>query len=190
MTNEEARAILEEVETIDDSMYQYNPAYLEALNMAIAALKAESCEDAVSREAFKERYKKWVWEERLTKVSADCIAFRVIDSLPPVTPKIAECEDAVKREAVLNTLDAMDAALDENRTVEAYKELLKECYKELPPITPKQKIGKWIKVVTEIDSFGNETYHHECSVCKCDKSGWGEYRFCPNCGAKMEGESE
>lgn len=46
-------------------------------------------------------------------------------------------EDAVKREAVLNTLDAMDAALDENRTVEAYKELLKECYKALPPVTPK-----------------------------------------------------
>ena len=43
--------------------------------------------------------------------------------------------DCVSREAVLNTLDTMDKVLDENRTIEAYKELLKECYKELPPVT-------------------------------------------------------
>lgn len=43
--------------------------------------------------------------------------------------------DSISRKAVLNTLDTMDKALDENRTVEAYKELLKECYKELPPVT-------------------------------------------------------
>lgn len=46
-------------------------------------------------------------------------------------------EDAVKREAVLNTLDTMDKALDEDRTVEAYKELLAECFKVLPAVTPK-----------------------------------------------------
>lgn len=47
------------------------------------------------------------------------------------------------------------------------------------------KTGHWIEIVDEIDKFGNKTYHHECSVCGCDKSGWGEYRYCPNCGAKM-----
>ena len=57
--------------------------------------------------------------------------------------KAEPCEDAVKRESVLNTLDTMDKALDENRTVEDYKELLKECYKELLPVTPKQR---WIPV--------------------------------------------
>ena len=39
MTREEAKEILEEVKVLDDSMYQYNPAYLEALEMAIEALK-------------------------------------------------------------------------------------------------------------------------------------------------------
>ena len=53
------------------------------------------------------------------------------------------CEDAIKREAVLNTLDEMDAVLDENRTVESYKELLKACYKELLPVKPK---ARWIPV--------------------------------------------
>ena len=37
----ETIAILEEVKTIDDSIYQYNPVYVKALNMAIAALKRE-----------------------------------------------------------------------------------------------------------------------------------------------------
>ncbi len=39
MTNEEAIEILEEVKSIDDSMYQYNQSYMDALNMAIEALK-------------------------------------------------------------------------------------------------------------------------------------------------------
>ena len=51
------------------------------------------------------------------------------------------------------------------------------------------KTGHWVKVVTETDSLGNETYHYECSEC----SGWGSFfgaeRYCPNCGAKMA-ESE
>ena len=46
--------------------------------------------------------------------------------------------DAVSRQAVLNTLDNMDSALDEDRTVETYKELLKECYKVLPSVTPQE----------------------------------------------------
>ena len=46
--------------------------------------------------------------------------------------------DAISRQAVLNTLDNMDSALDEDRTVETYKELLKECYKILPSVTPQE----------------------------------------------------
>ena len=55
------------------------------------------------------------------------------------------CEDAVRRQAVLNTLDKMDKALDDDRTVESYKELLTECYKDLTPVMPKEKT-KWIPV--------------------------------------------
>lgn len=50
-------------------------------------------------------------------------------------------DDAVRRKTVLNTLDNMDSALDdEDRTVETYKELLKECYKVLPSVTPQEPI--------------------------------------------------
>lgn len=91
-------------------------------------------------------------------------------------------EDTVKREAVLNTLDAMDAALDEDRTVEAYKELLKECYKTLPPVAPKQKTGKWIAGKTIGDGF-------TCSECGTQYKVYPiVHNYCPHCGAKMEGE--
>ena len=39
ITDHEALEILEEVMEMDDSMYQYNQRYLEALNMALDALK-------------------------------------------------------------------------------------------------------------------------------------------------------
>ena len=48
-------------------------------------------------------------------------------------------DDAISRQAVLNTLENMDRALDEDRTVEYYKDLLRECYKVLPSVTPKPK---------------------------------------------------
>lgn len=41
MTREEAAEILEEVKEIDDSMYQYNSKYMEALDVAITLLRNE-----------------------------------------------------------------------------------------------------------------------------------------------------
>lgn len=38
---EEAIEILEEVKAFDDSIYAYNPAYSEAIDLAIEALKAQ-----------------------------------------------------------------------------------------------------------------------------------------------------
>ena len=43
-------------------------------------------------------------------------------------------EDLVRRKAVLNTLNRMDKALDTDRTVETYRELLEECFKVLPTV--------------------------------------------------------
>ena len=44
--------------------------------------------------------------------------------------------DAVGREAVLNTIENMDKALDTRRTVKSYKELLVACMKALPSVQP------------------------------------------------------
>ena len=99
--------------------------------------------------------------------------------------KAEPCENAVSRAAVLNTLDAMDKALDEDRTIEHYKGLLKECYKELPPVTPKQRTGKWIPT-QHFDEWYCPT--GECSNCGIEHI-YG-LPFCPSCGAKMEVVSE
>lgn len=109
----------------------------------------------------------------------------IAETIPPIEP----CKDAIKREAVLNTLDEMDAALDENRTVEAYKELLKEYYKLLPPVTPQPKTGHWIYDYVSAD--GHRVYH--CSECGCylkpkHSEPLNSFKWCSLCGAKMERE--
>ena len=61
------------------------------------------------------------------------------DDITEAIPPFETSDDAISRQAVLNTLENMDRALDEDRTVENYKELLRECYKVLPSVTPKPK---------------------------------------------------
>ena len=74
------------------------------------------------------------------------------------------CEDAISRRAVLNTLDKMDSVLDEDRTVETYKELLVACYNDLPPVTPVHK-KEWIPVSERLPEDRREVlvtaYWHE-----------------------------
>lgn len=41
MTNRDAIELLEEVRMLDDTMYAYNPNYMEAIDMALNALEAE-----------------------------------------------------------------------------------------------------------------------------------------------------
>lgn len=70
-------------------------------------------------------------------------------------------DDLISRQAVLNTLDFTDKFLDETRTVESYKTLLEECYKNLPSVTPTQK---WIPVTEDTPPKG--------TICLwCNKQG-------------------
>ena len=85
----------------------------------------------------------------------------------------------ISRQAVLKTLDDMDNVLDEDRTIENYKELLKECYEVLPSVNPQEKTGHWIYKTME-GQF--------CSICG-EQSVW-KFNYCPNCGAKMVEEQE
>jgi len=106
------------------------------------------------------------------------------------------CKDTVSRQAVLDTLNKMDSVLDEDRTVETYKELLIACYNNLPSVTPAPK--KCHNVNTnygECDQF-------VCSNCGIELQDWSriernedgddiiyheyEFKYCPNCGAKID----
>ena len=61
MTNEEAIKMLEKARYRDVSIFDMD-YYYNALDMAIAALKAETCEDAVSREAVLDKIKEGTTE--------------------------------------------------------------------------------------------------------------------------------
>ena len=117
------------------------------------------------------RYKDCGYSENEIRESLD-MAIKALEQEP--------CEDAVSRRAVLNTLDKMDSVLDEDRTVETYKELLIACYNDLPSVTPERPNGQWINI---------DKTHSKCDKCESVfeiVSANGEANYCPNCGAEME----
>ena len=92
-----------------------------------------------------------------------------------------KCEDAISRQAVL---DLIYNSWKHNGVGENYGELSIDALKALPPVTPKQKMGKWI-IVDDCEHF----------IAKCSECGRIEdsrmiknYPYC-HCGAKMA-ESE
>ena len=76
---------------------------------------------------------------------------------------------------------------DEQKPVSHFTDNLRECISDdLQPVNPQEpKTGHWILVFDGVNEYGDGIYHHECSECGCNKSGWGEYNYCPDCGEKM-----
>ena len=58
--------------------------------------------------------------------------------------------------------------------------LARNIIEDLPSAQPEPKTGRWIKMS---DSYGA---YHCCS--RCGREGVCDWKYCPNCGAKMEGE--
>ena len=88
-------------------------------------------------------------------------------------------DDLISRQAVINTLYEMDKVLNVDRTVEMYRDLLKECYTVLPSVNP-QKIGHWIRVDDTKMKCSNCDIIH--LIAQYPRIG---INYCPNCGAKM-----
>ena len=114
-----------------------------------------------------------------------------------------QCEDAVSKETILKFLDGWMSALDENCHNQSVSDLkiIKRDFENLPPVTPKQRTGYWIPVGMveavggESAQWGSAIAYHRCS--ECDEQAlrddfWQEVlsKWCPHCGAKMEGGAE
>ena len=73
--------------------------------------------------------------------------------------------------------------------VDCIEEWMNAEYKE-------QKVGKWMRVEWGKTLFGKKIVTYRCSRCaeyldfKGLNCGRGRAWYCPNCGAKMEGEEE
>ena len=102
------------------------------------------------------------------------------------------CEDCVSREAVHNLIIPWlnDYLLDETREA---LETIDYKIEDLPSVTPKPKIGRWIYIQYD----GNPRIGNwKCSLCMRNVM-FGQnqndkplYNYCPHCGAKMESEEE
>lgn len=68
--------------------------------------------------------------------------------------------------------------LDDNAMIAAQNAL-----DEMPTIEPEVRHGRWTK-----DGCEHRYFYYRCSVCGVDKDG--RTKFCPNCGAKMDGGAE
>ncbi len=130
-----------------------------------------------------------LWDKYHHTIAVDAMQYDAeLRQLPPVQPE--PCEDAVSREEVLNCLEWQ------------YPDKLPRTkIMELPPVTPKQRIGKWVPVgVVEVFGgesaiWGNTIMYHQCSECggqalKDDFENEVLSEFCPYCGLKMEGSAE
>lgn len=159
MTNEESKDILTEVKMMDDSIYQYNPKYLKALDMAITALEQTNCgkcEYLVCDEIF--------YEETGDEYDASYCR------------KQEPCEDCISRaEAIAKIKETAEWHTKDHFNADRVIRHLKG----LPSVQPKAKVGHWID--------GDRT-RWECSNCGYGVLDWNNTPYCPNCGAKMKGE--
>lgn len=100
------------------------------------------------------------------------------------------CGDAISRQAVMDYFRKWQPYMA-TRLWDFEKEL-----SELPSVSPQQRIGRWsrkTKVEDVYDIAGVKTWGIKCQCDRCDFSttvieDFGYYKWCPNCGAKMEVE--
>ena len=110
---------------------------------------------------------------------------RELTKLPPVNPQ--PCEDAISRQAVF---DALDNHKYSNEFCEKHHidwsinlSMAHIAVNDLPPVTPRQKYGKWIKQTLSVKPFGEDTVLCDQCAFMTDKDSM--YNYCPNCGARM-----
>ena len=106
--------------------------------------------------------------------------------------------DCISREALLEELG--EEPFNWNDSPEAFQEVrdwewFKSLIETAPPVTPQPKTGHWSRKV-KVDAYdiaGVKTWGIKCQCDRCDFTtivveDFGYYKYCPNCGAKMEAE--
>lgn len=97
------------------------------------------------------------------------------------------CEDCVSRQAVIDSIRNYfhDEYYQRTSIQDCRDCLIEDVIKPLPSDTPQTKTGHWIR----FKEFENGYYHIKCSECGQYWSVDGHakiFRYCFNCGAKME----
>lgn len=179
----------------------------EALDMAIKALEQESCEDVpdINDGNIYECSCGYGWDQSKVVRHHFCPnCGRAVDNLIKtelnrVKTELEPCEDAVSRQEVIEAIDAKawefcdylirNGRNDQQIPVSHFADNLRECVGEgLPSVTPQPKVGRWIM-------SDDGLYRPICN--NCGAHPWKGYiptveeateafKYCPNCGAKMQ----
>lgn len=56
------------------------------------------------------------------------------------------------------------------------------------PNTEQERQGRWLKAYGEHEAMGIRPFYRYCS--RCNEATGFPYKYCPNCGARMDGDSE
>lgn len=101
-------------------------------------------------------------------------------------------DDLISREAVGYYIQSYiheiitESGIDKNEHTNSILRAILNGIKTMPSVTPTRPTGKWI----EKEDYNLDTYY-ECSECGADYCIEGDiliHKYCPNCGARMEGE--
>lgn len=141
---------------------------IEALDMAIKALEQEPCD---------------VFDEYGNyKYPGD------VELTEPNTATSVSCEDAISRQAVIDGINQYfhDEYYQRTSIQDCRDCLIEDVIKDISPINPQLKTGHWIG----IDEEPHEDYEcdrcgYVCSTFTANIKPSEEYKYCPNCGAKM-----
>ena len=90
------------------------------------------------------------------------------------------CEDCVSRIEALNSLDKVENKDSWYRLTDVMKMI-----RNLPPVIPQPKTGRWISGHEETGALGITYTEKICSNCGWSHSLVIPKNYCPNCGIKM-----
>ena len=98
------------------------------------------------------------------------VVFARIRKLPTIQPEKAQ----LSQEGTTSDLVSRQAAIDALDCISGVEEVLRS----LPTIQPERAKGEW-----------SDGYRWQrCSLCK--QTGRKSWNYCPNCGAKMDGDGD
>ena len=156
------------------------PEAKEALEMAFKALEQEPCEDApdINVGNIYECSCGYGWDKSKVVRHHFCpnCGRAVEPSYNSIKTELKPCEGAISREKLIQKLEAWD------HDVNAIPNYVWMVIREAPPVTPAEKVGRWIKTIGE----NGITSSVRCSECGFEDNRYMLFRYCPNCGAKMQ----
>lgn len=93
------------------------------------------------------------------------------------------CEDCISRERVIQLIIGNEFPSDDRGGRDIDSDVLYDAVQNLPSVTPKLKMGKWIADVDKWGDIITAVNGYRCD--KCNSFNPDKDNFCPNCGTKM-----